>query len=48
MNKGKITQIIGAVVDCEFEPNQLPQIYNALEVDRVQNAGNTKKQDKLV
>ncbi|MBI4038787.1 F0F1 ATP synthase subunit beta [Candidatus Daviesbacteria bacterium] len=31
MNKGSIVQIIGAVVDCEFDPKQLPTIYNALE-----------------
>src|SRR3989338_654555 len=31
MNKGKIIQIIGPVVDVEFE-NELPAIYNALEV----------------
>ena len=32
MNKGKITQIIGPVVDVYFDDN-LPKIYNALEVD---------------
>jgi len=31
MNKGKITQIIGVVVDVHFEEN-VPAIYNALEV----------------
>jgi len=31
MSKGKVTQIIGAVVDCEYDPKQLPAIYNALE-----------------
>ncbi len=35
-NKGKITQIIGAVVDVNFEGN-LPEIYTALEVN---NSGN--------
>ncbi len=30
-NKGKITQIISAVVDVEFEDGKLPAIYNALE-----------------
>lgn len=29
---GKITQIIGAVVDCSFEGQDLPKIYDALEV----------------
>ncbi|MBI3952850.1 MAG: F0F1 ATP synthase subunit beta [Candidatus Doudnabacteria bacterium] len=37
MNKGKITQIIGAVVDVEF-PAELPEILNALEVS---NQGRT-------
>lgn len=32
MNKGKIVQVIGPVVDVEF-PDQLPAIYNALTVD---------------
>ena len=32
MNKGKIVQIIGPVVDVEF-PGELPAIYNALTVD---------------
>jgi F-type H+-transporting ATPase subunit beta len=31
-NFGKITQVIGAVVDVEFEPGKLPPIYNALKV----------------
>ncbi len=34
MNKGKIVQVIGPVVDVEF-PDQLPAIYNALTVDYV-------------
>ena len=29
---GKVTQIIGAVVDCSFEGEGLPRIYDALEV----------------
>src|SRR5690242_12347371 len=32
MNQGKIVQVIGPVVDVEFEPGKLPLIYNALEV----------------
>src|SRR3989338_1426729 len=32
MNKGKISQIIGPVVDVEFKVSELPAIYNALEV----------------
>ena len=31
---GKISQIMGAVVDVVFEDGRLPEILNALEVDR--------------
>jgi F-type H+-transporting ATPase subunit beta len=31
-NVGKISQVIGPVVDVEFEPGKLPAIYNALEI----------------
>ncbi|HLS27035.1 MAG TPA: F0F1 ATP synthase subunit beta [Opitutales bacterium] len=31
-NKGKIVQIIGPVVDVQFEENQIPDIYQALKV----------------
>ncbi len=31
-NTGKVTQIIGSTLDVEFEPGQLPKIYNALKV----------------
>ena len=34
MATGKIRQIIGAVVDVEFPAEQLPDIYNAVEVER--------------
>ncbi len=29
-NKGKIVQVLGAVVDVEFPPDKMPQIYNAI------------------
>src|SRR5262245_17215481 len=32
MNTGKITQVIGPVVDVEFPPGKLPPIYQALTV----------------
>ncbi len=32
MSEGKIVQVIGPVVDVEFDPERLPAIYNALEV----------------
>ncbi len=31
-NTGKISQVIGAVIDVEFEPGKLPEIYHALRV----------------
>src|ERR671915_549900 len=34
MASGKVTQITGPVVDVEFPPGQLPDIYNALEIAR--------------
>ncbi len=34
MATGKISQIMGAVVDVVFEDSQLPEIYNALELER--------------
>ncbi|MBE0501661.1 MAG: F0F1 ATP synthase subunit beta [Desulfuromonadales bacterium] len=32
MNKGRITQVIGPVVDVEFEAGKLPEIYHALKL----------------
>ncbi len=34
MNKGRISQIIGPVLDVEFEEGNLPAIYNAIKVER--------------
>src|ERR1041385_2836375 len=43
MNKGKIVQVIGPVVDIEF-PGDLPAIYNALSVEfEVPGSGKTKQ-----
>jgi F-type H+/Na+-transporting ATPase subunit beta len=36
MSTGKIVQVIGPVVDVEFEPGKLPAIYNALIVQGVE------------
>jgi len=38
MNKGRIVEIMGAVLDVEF-PDELPAIYNALEIDVTTDAG---------
>ena len=34
MNKGRISQIIGPVLDVEFEEGKLPAIYHAITVKR--------------
>ncbi|MFZ0391419.1 MAG: F0F1 ATP synthase subunit beta [Calditrichia bacterium] len=34
MNKGIVRQVIGPVVDIEFSDGDLPQIYNAVEIER--------------
>jgi F-type H+-transporting ATPase subunit beta len=45
MRQGKITQVIGPVVDVEFEPGELPEIYNAL---RITNPAISDKEGNLV
>src|SRR2546428_12136542 len=43
MNKGNIVQVIGPVVDVEFPAeDQLPKIYNALEIEYEVNGNPTK------
>jgi F-type H+-transporting ATPase subunit beta len=43
MNKGKIVQVIGPVVDVEFKSTaELPRIYNALELEYEVNGAATK------
>ncbi|MBC8135227.1 MAG: F0F1 ATP synthase subunit beta, partial [Fibrella sp.] len=39
MATGKIVQVQGPVVDCEFEPGQLPAIYNAVRIPRRKTEG---------
>lgn len=39
MNTGKIVQVVGPVIDVEFNPKQLPNIYNALTIDGVVGEG---------
>ncbi len=34
MNTGRVTQVIGPVVDVKFDSGELPPVYNALEIDR--------------
>jgi len=33
-SEGKVVQVLGAVVDCEFPPEGMPEIYEAIEVPR--------------
>ncbi|MCZ7626814.1 MAG: F0F1 ATP synthase subunit beta [Candidatus Methylomirabilota bacterium] len=48
MNTGKIVQVIGPVVDVEFEPGKLPAIYNALEVKAQQTKDIFSYSERLV
>jgi F-type H+/Na+-transporting ATPase subunit beta len=48
MSEGRIVQVIGPVVDVEFEPGRLPAIYNALEVAGVENKDIFSYSQKLV
>jgi len=36
-NVGKVVQVIGPVLDVEFEPERLPELYNAIVVERSGN-----------
>ncbi|HRY27939.1 MAG TPA: F0F1 ATP synthase subunit beta [Candidatus Moranbacteria bacterium] len=47
MNKGKIAQVIGPVVDVEFE-NDLPAIYDALEIALPFDKAQGNNQQKLI
>ena len=33
MSNGTVTQIIGAVIDVEFDKNNIPKVYEALKID---------------
>ena len=44
-NVGKVVQVIGPVLDVEFEPERLPELYNALSID---HAGNGAPAIRLV
>jgi len=34
MAKGKVVQVIGTVVDIEFPPDELPELFNSIEIER--------------
>jgi F-type H+/Na+-transporting ATPase subunit beta len=48
MNAGKIVQVIGPVVDVEFDPGKLPAIYNALEVKAQQTKDIFSYSERLI
>ncbi len=45
MNKGKIIQVMGPVVDVSFEDGVLPDLYNAIHIER---QGETGENETLV
>jgi len=48
MATGKVIQITGPVIDVEFPPGDLPDIYNALEIKRPSQEGSEGADDTLV
>lgn len=44
MSSGRIIQIIGAVIDVEFERNSVPKIYDALQVDSTETTLEVQQQ----
>ncbi len=47
MKQGKVVQVLGQVVDVEFESEHLPTIYNALKINEEYLSGNEKRQINL-
>ncbi|MGH7260264.1 MAG: F0F1 ATP synthase subunit beta [Nitrospiraceae bacterium] len=47
MNTGKVLQIIGPVIDAEFPPGQLPNIYNAIRVEEPEDRKSGRPEIKL-
>ena len=45
-NVGKVVQVIGPVLDVEFEPEHLPEIYNALDDQRLKSEGGDDDQPR--
>src|SRR3989337_4453603 len=48
MATGKVIQITGPVIDVEFPPDELPDIYSALEIERPSQEGVSGDDAKLV
>ena len=47
-NIGRVSQIIGPVLDIQFEPNQLPAIYSAILVETDDGLGNVVEVQQLL
>ena len=47
MAKGKVAQVIGTVVDVEFPPDELPALYNSIEIGTGENKIVLEVQDHL-
>jgi F-type H+-transporting ATPase subunit beta len=47
MAKGKIVQVIGTVLDVEFPPDELPKLFDALEIDTPQGKVVLEVQDHV-
>lgn len=47
MNRGRVIQVIGPVVDIEFEVGKLPAIYNAIRIIR-EDGGDSQKKEIIV
>ncbi len=45
---GKVVQVIGAVVDCEFPAEQLPAVFNALEIKQSTTNGTSDDPANLI
>lgn len=42
LNEGRVVQVIGSVLDAEFPPKQLPEIYNAITIEYDTERGTEK------
>ena len=47
MAKGKIVQIIGTVIDVEFPPDELPRLFNALQINTTSGKWTLEVQDHI-
>jgi F-type H+-transporting ATPase subunit beta len=47
MAKGKIVQIIGTVIDVEFPPDELPRLFNALQINTTNGKWMLEVQDHI-